>query len=146
MNPRSHPADGALLLAALATLGCRDAPTFPTDPPSPPPDASLAAATALTFWQVSGGYGYTCAITADNAAWCWGDNLWGQLGAGNAFALSDCIGAAGPFSCSTRPVRVAAEGRTFRQIAAGYNHTCAVTMDFHARCWGSNQDVGLGTG
>jgi hypothetical protein len=145
MNPRCPPAVAVLLLAALVMLGCRDEPTFPTDPTSPP-QASLATTAALAFWQVSGGYGFTCAITTDNAAWCWGDNLSGQLGAENGLALRDCIGAAGPFACSTKPVRVAAGDRTFRQIAAGYNHTCGVTTDFQAWCWGSNQAGELGAG
>ena len=85
---------------------------------------------------------HTCALSADNAAWCWGYNASGQLGAGTL--AETCLGAVGPFPCTTSPARVAGDLR-FRQISAGEYHTCAVTTGNRAYCWGSATTVGDGT-
>ena len=57
----------ALLLAA----GCSD-----PLPPKPPPGT-------LRFSAVSAGGGHSCAVTPESAAYCWGENEWGQLGEGS---------------------------------------------------------------
>ena len=36
--------------------------------------------------QVSGGTQHTCAVVADGSAWCWGNNVFGQLGTGKGNA------------------------------------------------------------
>ena len=47
------------------------------------PDLATASATApLRFRQVSAGYGFTCGVTTDDLAYCWGTNGSGQLGDG----------------------------------------------------------------
>jgi alpha-tubulin suppressor-like RCC1 family protein len=104
---------------------------------------SLATA-ALTFYQMSGGGEHTCAVTTENAVWCWGYNASGQLGAGTLTGPESCTGAAGPFPCSSTPVRVVG-GLRFRQISAGEYHTCAVSTAYQAYCWGSATTVGDGT-
>jgi alpha-tubulin suppressor-like RCC1 family protein len=43
------------------------------------------------------------------------------------------------------PVLVAG-GLTFRQLSAGYYHTCGITTQNALYCWGSNQDGQLGIG
>lgn len=45
----------------------------------------------------------------------------------------------------TRPTKVVG-GHQFRQVDAGYEHTCAVTTEFRAWCWGSNAVGQLGAG
>jgi len=126
-----------------ATLACSTEPTSPSAV-----DVALAPASALAaslvFQQMSGGEAHTCATTADSAAWCWGYNASGQLGVGTAAGPEACTGAAGPFACSTLPVAVAG-GHRYRQIAAGDYHTCAVTTDYHAWCWGTETAIGDGT-
>jgi len=128
-----------LLLFALA--GCREDFQSPTG--SGPEPAHTAAAAALSFSQVSGGGFHSCGLTADNRAYCWGDNGSGRLGTGSDTGPETCIGASGPFACSTRPAAVAGS-RLFRQISAGQFHTCAVAADRQAYCWGSSF-IGDGT-
>ena len=55
MHTRSILAASALL---LAVLGCRDEAASPTEP-GVAPQAHMAAATVLAFWQLSGGSGHT---------------------------------------------------------------------------------------
>ncbi|HUR93237.1 MAG TPA: hypothetical protein VMY76_01550 [Gemmatimonadales bacterium] len=86
----------------------------------------------LVFRRVLAGGGHTCGLTADNKAWCWGRNDFGQVG----------DGARGN---SLAPLPVAG-GLTFAQISAGTLHTCGVTTDNRAYCWGRNAAGGVGDG
>lgn len=91
----------------------------------------------LRFRHVSAGHEHTCGLTTENRVYCWGLNFWGQLG--NGTEGSD------HFQVST-PAEVVG-GRRFRQVRAGYSHTCAITMTYAAFCWGENiyGQVGDGT-
>ncbi len=124
----------ALILTAVAVgAGSRDDTTAP--PEAQPRHASAAAAAAgtLPFDQLSGGQGpYTCAVTPDSKAYCWGQNVFGQLGDGTT-------------TNRVKPVAVAG-GHAFSQVSTGFYHTCGVTPDHHAYCWGSNQFGALGDG
>lgn len=95
---------------------------------------------------VSGGYvfaalatggtvgGHSCGITTDSAAYCWGANLGGQLGIGTAVDSSDI------------PAAVSG-GLKFRTLTAGGgSHTCGLTGDSVAYCWGFNDDGRIGNG
>ena len=80
--------------------------------------------------RISAGQNHTCALTNAGAALCWGHNFYGQIGdASNEIALT-------PKPVSTLTSKVS-------QIAAGYDHTCAV-HDGAAKCWGSAQMSKLG--
>jgi len=85
--------------------------------------------------SVSVGADHACAI-ADGRAFCWGDNLEGQLG--SSFD--------GPAST---PIEVdmtgAAAGKRFTQISTGFRFTCAVASGAPL-CWGDNQNGQLGNG
>jgi alpha-tubulin suppressor-like RCC1 family protein len=88
----------------------------------------------LLFRQVSAGKVHTCGVTTENRAYCWGDDSEGQLGdgtysAGPAFGPTAVLG-----------------GHLFRQVSAGSNHTCGVTTDDRAYCWGSNWHGQIGNG
>jgi len=80
---------------------------------------------ALRFAQLSSYGTHTCGITVDAKAYCWGNNSWGQLG------------AASNVSQSNTPLLVAGN-LSFRQISAGADHSCGVTTDNRAYCWGHN--------
>ncbi len=82
------------------------------------------------------GDNFTCGLTADGAAWCWGANQYGQLGVDGV--RDECkvdLMAEGP--CSLRPLRVSG-GLTFSSIDAGSEHVCGIARDGAAYCWGKN--------
>jgi len=85
------------------------------------------------FRQVDTGDYHTCAVTPSDEAFCWGYNHYGQLGDGSTF------------NQRRRPVRVAG-GLTFRRVIAGALHTCGVTTGFRAYCWGDGRDGQIGDG
>lgn len=86
---------------------------------------------------------YTCGVTPDSRAFCWGINNGGQLGRGTITGPEQCAPAEIP--CSTRPVAVVG-GLQLRQADAGLGHTCGVTTDNRAFCWGLNSSGQLGNG
>jgi len=86
------------------------------------------------FRQLDGDSSHVCALEASGAAWCWGYNGSGELGAEDP----DLPG-------SVEPVAVTG-GLLWRQIATGENHTCAVTLAGQGYCWGFNDEGQLGTG
>ncbi len=86
---------------------------------------------------------HTCALTGTGAAWCWGMDAWGQLGAGALSPTTCRLSPNNSWKCSRTPVQVAG-GHAWRSIAAGATHTCAVTTGGTAYCWGSNEHGQLG--
>jgi alpha-tubulin suppressor-like RCC1 family protein len=97
---------------------------------------------ALSFRQVSAGASHTCGVTSDELAYCWGANDGGQLGNGTDIGPEVCQTY---YVCGTRPVAVVG-GLRFRQVSAGPSHTCGVTVEELAYCWGSNGLGQLGDG
>ena len=85
---------------------------------------------------ISAGTNHTCAVLQGGAVKCWGWDRYGQLGDGGAYAMT---------SGSYRPVLAQGiEGAV--DVAAGGNHTCAVTASDNVMCWGDNGDGQLGIG
>jgi alpha-tubulin suppressor-like RCC1 family protein len=82
---------------------------------------------------VSTGTYHTCGLTTDNRLFCWGWNSYGQLGIGSS-AWNNRI-----------PTEVAG-GRRYRAVEAGETHTCAITTEDRAYCWGRNRNGQLGDG
>jgi len=75
------------------------------------------------------------------AAYCWGDNVFGQLGNGSTTGPQQCLGV----PCSTTPVAVSG-GLSFATVSAGHSHACALTTNGAAYCWGHNFAGDLGNG
>jgi hypothetical protein len=94
----------------------------------------------LHFAEVSAGSAHTCGVTESGALYCWGMHHFGQMGIGDE-APQTCGGPRYP--CSPAPVRVASD-LTFRHVAAGRLHTCAVTVQGEPYCWGNNSRDQLG--
>ena len=86
------------------------------------------------------GGAHTCALTDNGAAYCWGRGESGQLGAP---ATSSCTLDAGVFPCELVPVEVGG-GLSFTHVTTGGAHTCALTADGFAYCWGNNASGQLG--
>jgi len=89
---------------------------------------------------VAAGGLHTCALTVAGGVKCWGLNAFGAVGAVTA---DSCGWASSP--CSTTPRDVVGLEAGIVAIAAGSNHTCAVTARGAAKCWGFGQDGQLGT-
>ncbi len=75
---------------------------------------------------------HNCALDAVGATWCWGRNLYGQLGIGS------------PVDQST-PVRVAG-GHRFTRLSLSNFATCALDEEGAAWCWGRGVEGQLGDG
>jgi alpha-tubulin suppressor-like RCC1 family protein len=85
-----------------------------------------------SFTTISAGGNYACGLDAEGVAYCWGNNLDGQLGTGSHF-------------WTDTPARVSSSMR-FTAIAAGTGSTCALTRGREVLCWGSNHLGQLGDG
>jgi alpha-tubulin suppressor-like RCC1 family protein len=99
--------------------------------PSPAVVPDITEAVAVTA-----GAFHTCVVRAGGTAFCWGQNLNGQLGDNST-------------TSSNAPVAVAlgAVGPLANQITAGGFHTCAIVKaDSTVVCWGMNNDGQLGIG
>jgi alpha-tubulin suppressor-like RCC1 family protein len=87
----------------------------------------VAQTGGLTFTSIASGYDHVCAVTAGGAAYCWGGNAYGQLGAGYRY------------HSTLTPVPVAG-GLTFTNLAAGAFATCGRTVSGDVYCWGHSWD------
>jgi alpha-tubulin suppressor-like RCC1 family protein len=79
---------------------------------------------------VSTGPNHACAIDPSNRAYCWGNGNRGQLG-NNTWAYT-------PQGYIFATPQTVLGGLSFRAIAAGGQHTCAVATDNKVFCWGDN--------
>ncbi|HEX7937938.1 MAG TPA: hypothetical protein VF483_03035, partial [Gemmatimonadaceae bacterium] len=105
---------------------------------------------SLSFATITLGSRYACGLLSDGTAYCWGENATGQLGDGT--------------TTQRQAPTLVAGGLKFTQIVAssgfangaavasptgiqgGVGHTCALTLDGHAYCWGWNGSGELGDG
>jgi alpha-tubulin suppressor-like RCC1 family protein len=102
-----------------------------TDSSSPVAVDMSGALAGKVLTQISVGAFGACALDSAGAAYCWGDNEYGELGVGsNAYD-------------STVPVAVdtsgALAGQTLTQISVGSVNACALDAEGAAYCWGDNQ-------
>lgn len=131
------------VLALTAALGCTENPQAPIAPAVESATPANLTSPALTFRQVSAGSrSHTCGVTTDDLAYCWGSDNRGQLGIGTSADPERCWENE---PCSTRPMAVQG-GLRFRTISAGGAHTCGLSTDDRAYCWGYNGNGELGDG
>ena len=94
-------------------------------------DRPVRVQTSVRFKAISAGMRMTCALSRDDAVWCWGPSA--------RCALATC-GTAD----SSDPVRIPLPARA-ASVDAGYWFACAVTMDRRAYCWGNDASGQLGS-
>ena len=92
--------------------------------------APVAMLPSERFVQVDHNNGHACAVAVNATIYCWGSNIYGQLGDGTTVDHQS-------------PARVSSEHR-FVHVAVGIQHTCGLTVDGSAYCWGNNTFGQLG--
>ena len=95
--------------------------------PSPTPVSG-----AFTFVRISTGASHSCGIDVIGDAYCWGRNVYGQLGNNTT-------------TDATTPQPVSG-GYTWYDIDAGWWTTCGITNTREVYCWGSGSYLGDGSG
>jgi len=108
-----RPVVAALVLAAVACSHDVTAPLGPADGPT--------AATALAL-----GARFSCALTTDGKAYCWGDGLFGQIGDSTYIPKVVPTASVGTHS--------------YVAIAAGDQSICALDRAGSPWCWGDDTD------
>jgi len=91
----------------------------------------------IRFRALSVGNLHACGISIGGDAYCWGENSFGQIGVGTGGGSSDI---------EETPAAVVIGGAKVASIAAGWDHTCALTEAGQAFCWGLNVNGQLGNG
>jgi alpha-tubulin suppressor-like RCC1 family protein len=86
-----------------------------------------------TFCKIAAGFYFTVALDKNGRAWGWGYNANSQLGDNST-------------TQRLTPVSVLGATKTFCKIAAGAQHTVAITRTGRAWAWGDNQQGQLGDG
>ena len=89
---------------------------------------------------VGGGFstGATCAVLADGAVRCAGDNAQGQLGINSTVVIGDVMGELPPAN--------SAVGKPAKAVFGTSASFCVITTDNALRCWGDNSAGQLGLG
>jgi alpha-tubulin suppressor-like RCC1 family protein len=87
--------------------------------------------------RIDAGQRHACGVNNDRldlglaVAFCWGSNLYGQLGTGD-------------YTSYNVPTPVAITGHRWMQVSAGAYHTCAMDNTSYRYCWGRNDAHQLG--
>ena len=108
----------ALVVAGVATL------------------AAPASAGVSTDWkQLGAGRAHACGVTTAGRLFCWGSDGSGAVGDGDDDEATE-----------HRPVEVAGARTDWKQVSAGFAHTCATTTSKQLFCWGADNQGEIGDG
>lgn len=77
------------------------------------------------FRQVGVGRDHSCGLDTDGRAWCWGSNVFGELGNGSPQDARE----------ETRVPVAVAGGQRFAALGVGSFHSCGLATDGSAWCW-----------
>ncbi len=86
----------------------------------------------ITFVRMSAGSGFSCGLSTDGTAYCWGRNLQGQLGDGTTVN-------------KLTPTKIATDVK-FASISSGVATTCGIATTGATYCWGANNSGQVGNG
>jgi alpha-tubulin suppressor-like RCC1 family protein/uncharacterized protein YjdB len=135
----SAGADHACALSADGTIWCwgtnafgqlGDGSTFNRAAPVP-----IAPPFGASFVQVRAAASFSCGLTTQGVAFCWGLNDSGQLGNASNFSFS-----------TPNPLPLEVSGGPFTRLSATQGHVCATATTKVVLCWGSNATGQLGRG
>jgi alpha-tubulin suppressor-like RCC1 family protein len=94
----------------------------------------MGVKTTAQLGSMTIGSNYACGLS-DGKAYCWGGNTYGSLG------NNSNTGSSVPVAVDTSGVL---SGKVIRDISAGWDHVCTVTLDGKAYCWGTGSNGQLG--
>lgn len=97
-----------------------------------PSAVPVQVGTPVAFQQVGSGWNHSCGLSKAGIAYCWGFNQEGEVGAP---IFPDSVAVTYP-----RPV----SAQSFKDLAVGGLHSCAVEFDEEVWCWGLNNFGQLG--
>ncbi|HEC08529.1 MAG TPA: hypothetical protein ENI86_03050, partial [Acidimicrobiales bacterium] len=104
------------------------------------PAVDLGAGRTAT--AITAGTNHTCALLDNDTVKCWGNNVLGQLGQGDANSRGGDPGEMG----DNLPTINLSRGGTATAISTSGVHTCALLHNGTVKCWGYNLNGGLGQG
>ncbi|HUL68132.1 MAG TPA: hypothetical protein VLW55_26285 [Burkholderiaceae bacterium] len=119
--------------SCIRDVPCGSVPHYDENQPAKVQTTQRFASSGLGNW-------HSCMLDTTGAAWCWGSNENGQLGAKSSLLCNDDT-----IACSSQPLTVDG-GHVFVSVVASHNHTCALTADGQAWCWGFGLGGQLGDG
>ena len=105
-----------------------------TDSSTPVAVSGVTSASVIA----TGSY-HSCALLANGTTKCWGDNVLGQLGLGTTSGPHVCSGS----GCNPTPTLVPGVANA-AALAEGYYHSCALSANGTAKCWGNGTSGQLG--
>jgi alpha-tubulin suppressor-like RCC1 family protein len=114
----------------VGQLGNGTAPDIGPAAPSP-----VQMPPGVTFTDIAAGQVHSCALGSDGKAYCWGEDLFGQLGNGPGLTANQLL----PSAVQMPP------GVAFTRVEGSSIHTCAWGTGA-AYCWGENHFAMLGDG
>lgn len=100
-------------------------------PRSLPSSATPVRVEITAVIDVAAGAGFNCAVRANHAVWCWGEN--GSLQLGRSLRVA----------YDATPVRIAGLPAA-RSVVTGSGHACALLVTRRVACWGENLRGQLG--